>query len=1287
MSLEYREFQRRLAICQSRDRHRLERRLAQAMKAGDVPQRLLDDLERSVAATEARRARVPALEYPELPVAAKKDAIAAALREHPVVIVCGETGSGKTTQLPKICLEIGRGTRGMIGHTQPRRIAARSVAARIAAELKTPLGTLVGYKVRFSDHTRPETLVKLMTDGILLAETQNDRYLTQYDTLIIDEAHERSLNIDFLLGYLKWLLPRRPDLKVIVTSATIDPQRFSDHFGGAPVIEVSGRSYPVEVRYRPLGGEGGDQDLIDAIVAGVDELAGERLADILVFLTGERDIRDAAEALRKHHPHAYEILPLYARLSAREQQKVFQPGGRPRIVLATNVAETSLTVPGIRAVIDTGLARISRYSPRSKLQRLPIEPISQASARQRAGRCGRIAPGVCLRLYSEEDFHSRPAFTDPEIRRTNLAAVILQMKALRLGDIETFPFIDPPDPRQIRAGIKLLQELQALDDAGALTEVGRQLVKFPIDPRLGRMLVAAQAENCLTEMTVIAAALSIQDPRERPADQAQAADEKHALWRDEKSDFLGFLKLWHAFQQQRRHLSNTQLRKWCQAHFLSYLRMREWLDLHGQLLEIVKGELGWRPNQVPAEYDAIHRAVLAGLLSHVGFRRDKYEYEGPRGLKFYLFPGSGLFQARPRWLVSAEQVETSKVYARINAQVEPAWIERCAAHLVKRHHFDPHWERKARRVAAFERVTLFGLTLVERRKVAFEKIDPRRAREIFITEALVRGDYDCGLDFFRHNRALLQELERLRHKARRDDLALDEAWLYDFYDRQIPADVANADDFERWYRREARHRPDLLKLARDEVVRHVEGVDPAAFPDWWEDGDRRLALRYRFEPGHDADGVSVQVPLALLPQLEARPFEWLVPGLVEEKIVFLLKGLPRSLRRRLVPIPETAWRVYRELVGRDGDFWSELSRALLRVTGVEIAPAQLRAVDLPEHLRMNFQVLGERGRVLAQGRDLERLQARLAHSAQRTFARSAAADRTRTGLKRWDFGPLPRSQRVKEKGQLVIGYPALVDEGDSCALRLFPTAAAAERAHRRGLIRMIQLSLGADFRRLKKQLPFSTADEIAYARLPSHPYLDLGKQRPLVDEVADRVLEETFLAEGADIRDAEVLQKRLEAHRGRLFETAQRLGTTVREVLEGLQACRRRRGELKHLDRSPSGADIDRQLALLGYQGFVGRMPREALAHLPRYLKALRYRLDKAEYELARDEARLKRLQPFWDAYWQRVAAGEIADPDADPFRWALEEFRVSLFAQQIKTAYPVSEKRLAKAWAEHQAA
>jgi len=1291
MTIDFDGMVAQLELCMSRDRFVLKKRLREIARTKDreAVAKLREDMEVSIAKAKDRSVRIPSLEYPELPVASKKDHIAQVLKEHQVVVVCGETGSGKTTQLPKICLEIGRGTRGMIGHTQPRRIAARSVAARIATEIGTSIGDLVGYKIRFQDQTRTQTLVKLMTDGILLAETQNDRYLTRYDTIIIDEAHERSLNIDFLLGYLTWLLPRRPDLKLIITSATIDPARFSDHFGGVPVIEVSGRSYPVEVRHRPVGeGEIAGQDMIQAIVAGVDELATDRLADILVFLTGERDIRDAAEALRKHHPERYQVLPLYARLSAREQQKIFQPGGRPRIILATNVAETSLTVPGIRAVIDTGLARISRYSPRSKLQRLPIEPISQASAKQRAGRCGRVAPGVCLRLYAEEDLLSRPVFTDPEIRRTNLAAVILQMKALRLGDIERFPFIDPPDSRQIRSGIKLLQELQALDVTGGLTGIGRQLIKFPIDPRLARMLVAAQQENCLTELAVIAAGLSIQDPRERPADQAQAADEKHAQWRNERSDFLSFLSLWQLYEAQRKHLSNTQLRKFCKEHFLSYLRMREWQDIHSQLMEVIKGELGWRPNQQPAEYEEIHRAILSGLLSQVGFRQDKFDYLGARSLKFFIFPGSGLFKTRPRWLVSAEQVETSKVYARINAQVEPRWIEQCAGHLLKRHHFDPHWERRARRVAVFERVTLFGLTLVERRKVAYEHINPKEAREIFIRAALVGQDYDCKLPFFRHNQALLEEVGLLQHKARRMDLLVDESWLFDFYDSRIPSSITNADDFERWYRREQRSHPGLLQLSREEIARQEEGVQVADFPDYWEQGGLKLAYCYRFEPGHEDDGVTLKIPLPVLPQLRPDPFDWLVPGLLEEKIIFILKGLPRSLRRLFVPIPDTAGRVLEELQGYEGYFWSALARALVRVMGVKVDPAQLQAVDLPEHLRMNFLVMDEKGAILARGRDLERLKAKLALSAQRGFERTTGDQLTRSGLKQWDFDELPATFRMNRGEHTVVGFTALVDEGLSCGVRLFPTPEEASRAHHQGLNRMIQLMLGKDIRRLKKQLPFSTADELSYARLPCHPYLyQDAPQRPLADEMADRIVEEVFLSGADEIRSRDALYDCIEANRKVLFETAQRMGGTIREILGGLRDCRARRAKLKHLDRSASGSDIDDQLTLLGYTGFVGRIPWQHLKELPRYLKALQYRLDKAEYELVKDEDRVQRLRPFWDAYWQRVKTGDIAVPDTDPFRWSLEEFRVSLFAQQIKTAYPISEKRLAKAWEQYQAA
>ncbi|GAB6068227.1 ATP-dependent RNA helicase HrpA [Methylothermus subterraneus] len=1217
------------------------------------------------------------LDYPPLPIVQKKEPILQALQAHPVVVVCGETGSGKTTQLPKICLEAGRGVRGLIGHTQPRRIAARSLAARIAEELRPLDPAWVGCKVRFHDHTGPNTRIKLMTDGILLAEIQQDRYLNRYDTLILDEAHERSLNIDFLLGYLKWLLPHRPDLKLIITSATIDPERFAEHFGGAPIIEVSGRSFPVEIRYRPLAENEAD-DRIQAILRAVDELAREGLADILVFLPGERDIRETAEALRKNHPEHFEILPLYARLSAKEQQRVFNPGARPRIILATNVAETSLTVPRIRAVIDTGLARISRFSPRSKLQRLPIEPISQAAAKQRAGRCGRIAPGVALRLYSEEDFNARPAFTEPEILRTNLAAVILKMKALGLGEAERFPFLDPPDPRQIRAGIKLLQELQALDLSGALTEIGHLLLKFPIDPRLARMLVEAKKENCLSELAVIVSALSIQDVRERPASQAEAADAKHALWRDECSDFLSLLKLWRAFSEEQKRLSRTGLRKFCQQHFLSYSRMREWQDLHAQLMEVIKGELGWRPNLEPAQYAEIHRAILSGLLSQIGFRQEKFEYTGAYGLKFYIFPGSAVFKTRPRWLVCAEQVETSKVYGRICAQVEPEWIERLASHLIKRHYYEPHWERKAGQVIAFERVTLFGLTLVERRKVSLARIQPQEAREIFIRAALVEQEGDFELEFFRHNRAVLEEVKSWQHKLRRLDLTVAEEWLFAFYDQRIPDDIVDTDGLARWYRRAVRQCPELLKLNREDFPPLV-GLNPNAFPEIWEGEGLQLELSYRYEPGALDDGVSLRVPLFALPQLPEAAFDWLVPGLLEEKLVFLLKGLPKALRRQLAPISEAGGRVLACLRFGEGDFWQALGAALKTVFGLEVNPETLKAVTLPDHLKMNFQVLDDQGRILAQGRDLAKLKAKLLPLARRRFENVAEKMR-QSGLKRWDFGELPKQCQISQQGQSVVAFPALVDEGESCGIRLFATSEEARLAHRRGLNRLIQVALAKEIKQLKKQLPLGPAEELAYAHLPPHPFLGREASLALVDEVIDLAVEQAFLAaETEEIRNEKAFSACLAAHRGELFATAQEIAGTLKRILEWRKACSDS-PQLKRLENAPSGKDMREQLALLCYRGFVKATPWLKLRELPRFLQALQYRLTKAEYAPLKDEAKLKQIRPLWESYWSRVRAGEIPWPEVDPLRWDLEEFRVQLFAQPVKTAYPISAKRLALA-------
>ncbi len=924
-----------LPQCLSQDKHVLKRQLDRCRSDYQKGRHsvaklnsLVQQLEKSVAASNKRRASIPALNFPDLPVTGKKDDIAKLIQDNQVVIVCGETGSGKTTQLPKICLSIGRGTSGFIGHTQPRRIAARTVADRIAEELGEPLGKSVGYKIRFNDKTHAESLVKLMTDGILLAESQNDPYLNQYDTIIIDEAHERSLNIDFLLGYMKWLLPKRPDLKLIITSATIDTQRFSTHFDNAPIIEVSGRTYPVEMRYRPIeikeddgmdaGGratqgavaEEDDEttdDLQNAILDAVDELYRDLRGDILIFMSGEREIRETTESLKKHHPSKYEILPLYSKLSVSEQERVFNPkGGKIRIVLATNVAETSLTVPGIRCVIDTGHARISRYSHRSKIQRLPIERISQSSANQRAGRCGRVAEGICIRLYSHEDYLARPEFTEPEIMRTNLSAVILQMATLNLGDIADFPFIEPPDDKMIRDGKTMLAEVNALDKTGKLTDVGRQLAKFPTDPKLARMLMAAADEHCLHEVSIIVSALSVQDPREKPADKMQQADAKHAAFRHPESDFLTLLAIWNVFEEQKKHLSNSKLRKYCTENFLSYIRIREWVDIHSQIMQVIKGDLKLRPNTDEASYEKIHRALLTGLLSNIGFRHDPYEYLGARGLKFFIFPGSGLHKVKPKWIMAAEQVETSKVYARTVARIEPEWIEACAAHLVKHNYYDPHWEKKSARAMVYARTLLYGLTLQAGRKIPYDHVDAKAAREIFIRSALVDHDYHSNAPFYVANQKLLEEVGIIQHKGRRVDLVEDEQWLYQFYDSKLPAEIVSGVTLDTWRKTAERAHPKILFLTKEDLTREQDDyVNEWDFPDSKKIGNLTFALQYRFEPGHDEDGVTALIPVHQLNQISLTPFDWLVPGLLEEKCIALVKALPKQIRKHFVPVPET----------------------------------------------------------------------------------------------------------------------------------------------------------------------------------------------------------------------------------------------------------------------------------------------------------------------------------------------------------------------------------------------
>ncbi len=1244
----------------------------------------LDELEAALtAAAETaarRRERLPRPEYPpELPVVEKRQEILDAIARHQVVVICGATGSGKSTQLPKLCLELGRGVNGWIGHTQPRRLAARTLAGRIAAELGSEVGGAVGYKVRFSDQVGPDSYIKLLTDGMLLAEIQGDRLLESYDTLIIDEAHERSLNIDFLLGYLKQLLPRRPDLKVIITSATIDPAQFSRHFDGAPIIEVSGRTYPVEVRYRPLvedPDDGDERTLRTAILDAVDELVAEGPGDVLVFLSGEREIRETAEALRKHHPPHTEILPLYARLSAAEQAQVFNPGQRRRIVLATNVAETSVTVPGIRYVVDTGRARISRYSYRTKVQRLPIEPISQASANQRAGRCGRTAPGICIRLYSEEDFLARPAFTDPEILRTNLAAVILQMRGLGLGEIEDFPFIDPPDSRYINDGYKLLLELGAVDKQRQLTDLGRRLAQLPVDPRIARILVQAEREGCLSEALVIGAVLSIQDPRERPLEAAQAADQAQAEFRDERSDFVGYLKLWQAYQEQAKQLSGRKLSQWCRERFLSPARMREWGDIHRQLTELVKG-MGLRANTEPAEYAPLHRALLSGFLSNVATKGEASEYLGPRGIKLHIFPGSGVFKSRPKWIVAAELVETQRLYARDVAQVEPEWIEALAQHLVNHSYAEPHWEERSGQVAAYRTTSLYGLVLSARRKVNFGPVDPALAREIFIRDGLVPGRLRSRGEFLVHNRRLIEEIETLEAKSRRRDVLADEQALYAFYDARVPEDVHSTPAFERWRAQAEAQQPRLLFMRREDLMQHAaETVTEQEFPDRLAVQGLELPLEYHFEPGHERDGVTVLVPLPALNQLSPEPFEWLVPGLRREKVIALIKALPKGLRRHFVPAPAYAQAVLQALTPMDGSLQEGVRRELKRITGVDIPIDAWDAVDLPSHLKMNFKVLDPKGKTLAMGRDLRQLQQRLGGQASAQFESARQQRWERDEVRRWDFGELPESVEFEQNGVKLRGYPAVIDQQTSVRLALVDSPGEAVRLTRAGIRRLFMLELPQQTRYLKRNLPH--LDRMCLL------YRDIGGREELQQDLLAAAVEASFLADGGLPRSEAEFRQRLEAGRAHLVEQANQICELVNKILVLYNEVNKLLKEPRALAQADSLRDLREQLDHLVYPGFVCATPRARLEHLPRYLEAAARRLRKLAADPGRDRALLRQIRPLWEQYLQRAEqhrSKNIVDPALVEYRWLLEEFRVSLFAQELRTAVPVSEKRLRQQW------
>jgi ATP-dependent helicase HrpA len=1285
--------------------------------------------DRRAASREAALAGV-VIGYPqELPVSQRKDDIAAAIRDHQVVIVAGETGSGKTTQLPKICLELGRGITGQIGHTQPRRIAARTVAERIADELGTQLGDVVGYKVRFTDKSGDATSVKLMTDGILLAEIGSDRNLRRYDTLIIDEAHERSLNIDFILGYLRQLLPRRPDLKVIITSATIDPERFAEHFKDprtgqpAPIVEVSGRTYPVEVRYRPAGDperdNDEDRDQVTAITDAIGELEREGPGDILVFLSGEQEIRDTADALKGRANT--DVLPLYSRLSSAEQHRVFEvPANRAmasrRVVLATNVAETSLTVPGIRYVIDPGTARISRYSLRTKVQRLPIEPVSQASANQRKGRCGRVADGICIRLYSEEDFASRQEFTDPEIQRTNLASVILQMAAARLGDVRDFPFVDPPDPRAITDGVKLLEELNAVKDQ-QLTETGRQMARLPVDPRIARMIIESGKQGCAREVLVIAAALSIQDPRERPSDNQQAADTAHRRFAQPESDFLAFVALWDYLAEQQRELSGSAFRRLCRAEFLNYLRVREWQDLHGPLASLTR-DLGINTKTSSSERVRVHTALLAGLLSQVGMkvvlssakgapgrpaaperasergRRPLPEYLGARGTKFAVFPGSGLARKPPDWLVAAELVETSRLWARTVAAIEPEWVEPVAEHLVKRSYSEPRWSRGSGSAVATEKVTLYGIPIVADRTVLLQRIDPVLARELFIRHALVEGDWQTRHHFFRDNAALLDQAAALEQRTRRRGLVAGEEALFAFYDARVPADAVSARHFDTWWKQARQETPDLLTLTLDDLLSPAaDDLDVGAYPEVWtssspgaggsgQPAGSGLSLSYAFEPGSESDGVTIDIPLNTLNQARPEEFTWQVPGLRLELLTELVRALPKNLRRELVPAPNVAQEVLKDLAGAPGttsaDVREVLSRELLRLRGVRVTPDDFDMSKLPSHLRFTFRVL-DGGKVVASGKDLAALQRQLRPKVRATLS-ARATGLTRTGVTSWDFGPLPK---VFTDGE-VKAYPALVDTsapgnpggtgspGGTVDVRLFESPGIAARAMRTGTRRLVLLAVKSPANEVAKRL--TTTQKLV---LSDNPH---GSVPALFADCVNCAVDGLIAEAGGPAWDADGFNRVVEHVRPRLHAATYDVVTWAEEILRGVHEARLRLDGLRSAALDPAVADVSAQLGRLIGAGFLAAAGTARLPALARYVKAVGRRLDKLTENAGRDAQQMAVVHRVEDAYARAVAGLPPEARTADAvtgIRWQIEELRVSLFAQTIGTPQPVSERRI----------
>ncbi len=1287
----------RIAQAMVADRHRLSLRWQNIQRAARVGRpfdrdldRLVADLDQSEARVALRRASVPPVCYDEdLPIVARRDEVARAILDHQVVVVCGETGSGKSTQLPKICLEIGRGVAGCIGHTQPRRIAARSVAARVAAELAVPLGGAVGYKVRFQDATSPQTLVKLLTDGVLLAETQQDRFLNQYDTIILDEAHERSLNVDFLLGLLRQLLPRRPDLKVVITSATIDAQRFSRHFAtpdrAGPVISIEGRTYPVEVRYRPPPpGDDGEPNAEQGVLDAVGELWRESAGDLLVFVPTEQQIYSLVKTLRKHGrtgatARATEIVPLYARLSAAEQNRVFQPHSGRRIVIATNVAESSLTVPGIRAVVDTGTARISRYSPRSKVQRLPIEPISRASADQRRGRCGRLGPGVCIRLYSQEDFESRDAYTPPEIQRTNLAGVILQTLSLSLGRAEDFPFLDPPRPDAIREGYRTLFELGAVDGAQQLTDLGRRMSRMPVDPSVARMILAAHEEGSLEEVLIIASALEIQDVRERPIDRQEIADGCHAQFLDPASDFVGILNLWDFQRDLKGRLSQNQFRKACQQNFLSYNRLREWSDLHRQLEELVR-QAGLRPGGRRNDYAQSHRALLAGLVSTVALKGEGFEYTVAGGQKVHLWPGSGTFDQKPKWVMGAELVETTRRYLRWVARIDPKWIEQVAPHLVKHHYGDPAWDEDRAAAVCLARTTLGGLALAAARQVPLAAHDPVLARQMFIEHALVEGRWEHRGRFFDRNQSVLAQVDQLETRARRRDLFKGEAAVHAFYHQRLPADVCDCASFDRWRRQQPQAAERLHMTLADVARADAADLSLDDFPDTLALGPLRLALDYCFEPGSATDGVTLRVPREMLPRLDGARLEWLVPGLLTEKVMALIRTLPKPLRRSLVPARQVAQDAAGQLRDADGSLLASLAAALSRLAAQPIRPGDFQLDQLPEHLRFNIAVIDDKGQVLAAGRNLALVRQQLGGMPAADLARLDDPRWRKTGIESWDVGDLPIEVDVVRKGIHLAGFPALVDDGDTVSLRLFHTRQAAEREHHCGVLR---LAWRANRRALREQIQW--LPDIGRLLLWAAPL-----RQDVTEHLSLRLAQRAYLPGEATPHTRADFDECLRQGNARIGPAVQELVAVIRPLLENyhqaLLAVQRADGRPL---LSEITTDVADQIVRLTTDGFLCQTPWAWLRHFPRYFKAIQLRLEKALVGGADRDARARPvIAALEEPSLRELEAARLRqsiDPSLEQFRWLIEELRVSLFAQQLGTADPVSEQRLRQQWAKLQ--